>query len=51
LRAGADLIAGVMALRLASDGEQLSDLGPQLIELTLAPYLGVEEARQIAGAY
>jgi AcrR family transcriptional regulator len=44
-------IASVMALRLGSEGESLSDLASQLIELTLAPYIGVDEAARIAGGY
>jgi AcrR family transcriptional regulator len=37
-------IASVMAQHLGSGGEPLFDLAPQLIELTLAPYLGANEA-------
>jgi hypothetical protein len=34
----------------AGDGEGFSDLAPDLIELTLLPYIGVEDAARLAKA-
>lgn len=46
------LVAGVAALVVrkveAGEGERLPDLLPDLLELTLAPYLGREEAARLA---
>lgn len=42
-------IAGVIASQLvAGDAEQLPALAPQLVELTLLPYLGGQEAAEVA---
>jgi AcrR family transcriptional regulator len=47
------LLGGVMTLItrrvLAGEADQLEYLGPELIEFTLAPYLGADDARRVAG--
>lgn len=44
-------IASLLGRRaLAGEGEQLSDLFPEILEFTLAAYLGAEEARRIVSA-
>ncbi|MDX6636380.1 MAG: hypothetical protein QOF06_2583 [Solirubrobacterales bacterium] len=48
------VIGGVASLLgrriLAGEGERLSELFPEILEFTLAPYLGAEEARRIVFA-
>jgi len=44
-------IASLLARRiLAGEGERLSELFPQILEFTLASYVGAEEARRIVSA-
>lgn len=44
-------IASLLGRRiLAGEGERLSVLFPEILEFTLSPYLGVEEARRIVSA-
>jgi AcrR family transcriptional regulator len=44
-------ITAIVASRLMNDeAEVLPDLLPELVELTLIPYLGVEEAKRLSGA-
>ena len=44
-------IASLLGRRvLAGEGEQLSELFPEILEFTLAAYLGAEEARRIVSA-
>lgn len=44
-------IAGLLGRRvLAGEAEQLSELFPEILEFTLAAYLGAEEARRIVSA-
>ena len=42
-------LAWVVGCRLL-DGESPAPLEPELVEFTLAPYLGVDEARRFAGS-
>lgn len=44
-------IASLLGRRiLVGEGEQLSELFPQILEFALAPYVGAEEARRIVSA-